>query len=64
MFLILIILGVVTHAIRRYLHERMRAKRRARRDRRKVRRTQAAVGRLKNYKVNVPDAAALEAKGL
>jgi alpha-tubulin suppressor-like RCC1 family protein len=63
-FAILIFIAVCVHVIRRYLHSRMRQKRRARRDRRKVRRTQAAVGRLKNYKVTMPDAAALEAKGL
>ncbi len=60
----MVLLGVCIHAIRRYLHARMRAKRRQRRDRRKVRRTQAAVGRLKTYKVAMPDSAALEAKGL
>ena len=60
----ILLIGVCVHVIRRWLHSRMRQKRRARRDRRKVRRTQAAVGRMKNYKVQMPDAAALEAKGL
>lgn len=63
-FATLLLLAFCVHVIRRWLHSRMRQKRRARRDRRKVRRTQAAVGRLKNYKVTQPDAAALEAKGL
>ena len=58
------IIGCVTHCIRRWLYSRMRAKRRARRDRRKVRRTQAAVGRMKAYKPQEPDAVALAAKGI
>lgn len=62
--LILLLLLIIFHIVRRYMHSRLRKKRRARRDRRKVRRTQAAVGRLKNYKVQVPDAVALEAKGI
>jgi hypothetical protein len=62
--LTLALIGCVTHCIRRWLYSRMRAKRRARRDRRKVRRTQAAVSRLKNYKPQEPDAVALAAKGI
>lgn len=58
------LVGCITHCIRRWLYSRMRAKRRARRDRRKVRRTQAAVGRMKNYKPPEPDAVALAAKGI
>jgi len=58
------LMGCITHCIRRWLYSRMRAKRRARRDRRKVRRTQAAVGRLKSYKPQEPDAVALAAKGI
>ena len=60
----LMLIICVTHLIRRWLYSRMRAKRRARRDRRKVRRTQAAVGRLKAYKPQEPDAVALAAKGI
>ena len=60
----LMLIICVTHLIRRWLYSRMRAKRRARRDRRKVRRTQAAVGRLKAYKPQEPDAVALAAKGM
>ncbi len=62
MFLVLIFAAV--HIIRRYLHSRLRQKRRARRERRKVKRTQAAVGRLRNYTVAAPDAASLESKGI
>ena len=62
MFLVLIFAAI--HIIRRFLHSRLRQKRRARRDRRKVKRTQAAVGRLRSYTVAAPDAASLEAKGI
>jgi len=55
---------VAVHTFRRWLHNRMRQRRRARRDRRKVRRTQAAVSKLRHYEVQAPDAIALEAKGI
>eukprot|EP00960_Hanusia_phi_P030350 748537-Hanusia_phi.AAC.4 len=61
---VLAIVGVSVHLIRRWLHNRMRARRRARRERRKVRRTEAAVNRMKGYKVAVPDAMSLQAKGI
>ncbi|EKX53076.1 hypothetical protein GUITHDRAFT_64838, partial [Guillardia theta CCMP2712] len=60
----LALIAVSVHLIRRWLHNRMRARRRARRERRKVRRTEAAVNRMKGYKVPIPDDMSMQAKGI